>query len=317
MASTFGGWDDDDTYQCDEPDDVDLDRPASLTIARFLAYCRERNLRPTYIEEQRITLTRLERDIGPLETATEEAVTGWFSQLEVSPNARGTYCAHAVMFFRWCVRDYVRPDDPTVRLVRPRQRRNLPRPVGETTLARALDNADPRMRAWLTLAAFAGLRAAECASLHADDIHLDTVPPVLIVRDGKGGKQRILPLHPAVIDALAPFASRTGWLFPNRNDPHRHMGSNSVSQAACRYLHRQGIADTFHSFRHRFATSVYRASLDLRMTQELMGHSSPQTTARYCAWAPERAATVVAALTVPSSTTRSFFAASRRNRASC
>ena len=57
----------------------------------------------------------------------------------------------------------------------------------------------------------------------------------------------------------------------------------SISRKGNKFLHSLGIASTMHTLRHAFATKVYRASKDLRLTQELMGHSSPQTTAVYAA----------------------------------
>lgn len=51
-----------------------------------------------------------------------------------------------------------------------------------------------------------------------------------------------------------------------------------------------------HQNPHLFLTSVYEASLDIRVTQELAGHASPTTTARYAAWSESRGAEAVAAL---------------------
>ena len=51
-----------------------------------------------------------------------------------------------------------------------------------------------------------------------------------------------------------------------------------------------------HQLRHWFGTHTYRASLDLRMTQELLGHSSPNTTTIYAAWSPGAAVPIVQGL---------------------
>jgi site-specific recombinase XerD len=48
-----------------------------------------------------------------------------------------------------------------------------------------------------------------------------------------------------------------------------------------------------HSLRHRFASELYRVTLDLRLTQEMLGHSSPATTSIYTAFSPTRAAAAV------------------------
>jgi site-specific recombinase XerD len=66
------------------------------------------------------------------------------------------------------------------------------------------------------------------------------------------------------------------------------------------YLHSLGITSTAHSLRHRFATTIYEETRDLRLTQELMGHTSPETTAIYTQANHAGAAAAVAALTVGS-----------------
>jgi site-specific recombinase XerC len=71
-----------------------------------------------------------------------------------------------------------------------------------------------------------------------------------------------------------------------------------VSQIVNNWLHAHGIDHTLHTARHYFGTKVYAASSDLRLTQELMGHSNPGTTAGYTAWSPEKGASVHESLSV-------------------
>jgi integrase/recombinase XerC len=216
------------------------------------------------------------------------SVEAWWDTLPVGHGSKAAYAAHLSSFYRWAEREGIRADDPTLRFVRPRLRRRLPRPVPARHIERAITNASHPVRAWLLLAAFGGLRACEVASLHADDIEGD----VLIVRDGKGGKQRIVPIH-TLVRAELELLPASGWLFPGRGGP---VAANTVSKRAGRYLRSVGVPESFHQFRHAFATAVYRESLDLRLTQELLGHASPTTTALYAAWEPTKAAAVVARL---------------------
>lgn len=259
-------------------------------IEEHLAWCARRELRPTYLQELRRTLTRLEREVGPLADATEAQIEAWWASLAVGAGSRITYAAHVSSFYRWLHRyERRRRDDPTERLIRPRQHRGLPRPIGESRLKLAIDNADPPLDAWLALAGYTGLRAHEIASLHGEDIRGDRI----LVRDGKGGKQRIVPMHPEVSRLLAG-TPRVGPVF--RNAIGAELTANSVSQRTNRYLHSLGIEETIHQARHLFGTKVYRISRDLRLTQELMGHASPLTTAGYAAWNSEAAAAVVSKL---------------------
>jgi integrase/recombinase XerC len=259
-------------------------------INDHIAWCTRRGLRPNYLYDLGCTLRRLERSVGPLEHADGLSVEAWWDTLPVSHGSKAAYAAHLSSFYRWAVREGLRDDDPTLRFVRPRLRRGLPRPIPHRHIEWAVSQASHPVRAWLLLAAFGGLRACEVASLHADDIDGD----VLIIRDGKGGKQRIVPLHPLVRAELEHLPA-SGWLFPGRAGP---MNANTVSKHAGRYLRSVGVPESFHQFRHAFATAVYRESLDLRLTQELLGHASPTTTALYTAWSPTKAAAVVARLTL-------------------
>ncbi len=88
-----------------------------------------------------------------------------------------------------------------------------------------------------------------------------------------------------------------GWLFPGQDRQRQptggHVTASQVSHLASRYLHDSGSASTFHALRHHFGTEVYRGSLDIRLTQDLLGHSSPAMTAGYTALAPGRAVDVV------------------------
>lgn len=74
------------------------------------------------------------------------------------------------------------------------------------------------------------------------------------------------------------------------------LPASQVSKMIGRHMHHCGVAASAHKLRHSFGTEVYRQSRDLRMTQQLLGHSSPGTTAGYVAWAQDEAAGVVARL---------------------
>jgi integrase/recombinase XerC len=175
-------------------------------------------------------------------------------------------------------------------------RRNLPRPIADEDLERAMAEAPPQMRAMLALGAYQGMRCQEIAGLSREDV-LDTRDPaVIVVVKGKGGYQRVLPLHPEALSALQCLPlPRSGALF------HKPMGGHhtpeSVSVAMRQYFTGLGIEATGHQLRHWFGTGVYSHSKDIRLTQELLGHQSPSTTAIYVAWAAVDAAPAVESLT--------------------
>ena len=176
-------------------------------------------------------------------------------------------------------------------------RRTLPRPIADVDLAEAIDQAPPQIRAMLMLGAFQGLRCQEIAGLAREDV-LDTRdPPVLIVANGKGGHQRILPLHAEVLSALrcVPL-TRSGWVF--RRPRGGKFNAAQVSIVMRGYFADVGIEATAHQLRHWFGTSIYAETHDIRLTQELLGHQSPNTTAIYVAWSAVDAASAVSALSI-------------------
>lgn len=268
----------------------------SRHLHRHLEWCNERNLRPSYIDVRRNMIRAVARELGkPVEDATEDDLAGWYHNLTVriTPAARAVALSHVRCYFMWLLRERLIVEDPTLRLVRPRTRRRLPRPISTAELARALELAEGRTRTWMLLAAYQGMRAIEIAGLRVEDV--DLANDLLAVTNGKGGKQRLLPLHPAVREALTPLPSR-GYVFShyNRAEPPR---PHNVSHAINKHLRALGIPDTGHALRHWFATNIYRAGNDLRMTQELLGHASPQTTAIYTQWDQVGARSIVEGLT--------------------
>jgi integrase len=137
----------------------------------------------------------------------------------------------------------------------------------------------------------------EIAGLQRDDILERHEPPVLVVTAGKGDRERVVPLHPDVLAALRVFGMpKQGPVFIGSRTGAQ-LSPAAMSHAVGRYFRSLGIDATGHQLRHWFGTNVYRTSgKDLRATQELLGHSSPTTTAIYAAWNPTDALNAVVAL---------------------
>ena len=121
----------------------------------------------------------------------------------------------------------------------------------------------------LQLGRFAGLRRGEIARVQTDDV-LDDVLRVV----GKGGRVRLVPLHPVLAGQLA--GRPDGWLFPSREGGHLTPGAvGRIMSAAL------PAGWTPHTLRHRAGTDWYAVDRDLLAVQTLLGHDRPQTTQRY------------------------------------
>lgn len=226
--------------------------------------------------------------------ATKADIEDWLGTKDITARTRAWYVTMLAGFFRWAIREEHTDVDPTVRIVRPKLRRLLPRPISDADLRLALDCASPRVRCWLALGAYQGLRAAEIAALRREEVLEAHDPPLLVVANGKGGKSAVLPLNRDVELALQAFGlPRSGYIWR----PEAPLSPKTVSKYVSAHLRGLGIEATLHQARHWFGSTIYRTTRDIRLCQELMRHASLQTTQAYVAWAPEAAAGAVRALT--------------------
>jgi integrase/recombinase XerC len=258
-------------------------------VARYVRHMERRGLADNTIGARTRVLRRYEAEVGWV--ADKEAVEDWLDG--PCAKSRATYLSHLQCFFRWACAEGCLEVDPTQKVQPPKLRRNLPRPIPDPALQKALKSANPLMKAWLLLAAYQGMRAQEIAGLRVEDV--DGVAGLLRVVEAKGGRERMLPLHPAVRRALEALPLPIeGYAFRKSDGSRATPGM--VAHAMGAYLHRLGIQSTPHSLRHWFGTGIYRGTKDLRLTQELMGHASPSTTAVYAAWDRAGAARAVGSL---------------------
>lgn len=154
-------------------------------------------------------------------------------------------------------------------------------------------------RAVLMLCYGAGLRIAEAVSMKPADI--DSERMVIRVEDGKGGKDRYVPLSPRLLNTLREYwrqqRPRGPWLFPSTK-PHRHISPGTIQQVCREAALRSGIQKhvTAHMLRHSFATHLLENGTDIRIIQVLLGHARIDTTAGYTSVSPETIGTVTSPL---------------------
>jgi site-specific recombinase XerD len=143
-----------------------------------------------------------------------------------------------------------------------------------------------RDRLLLALFAFSGLRRSELLGLDLHDIDLDR--RLLLVRQAKGGRQRVLPIHPGLVPLIeAHIKTRPGG--PDQalflGVLGRRLTANILAQTFRRYAHAAGVTKhkriTPHTLRHVFATELLGAGANLRQIQELLGHKHLDSTQRY------------------------------------
>lgn len=160
-------------------------------------------------------------------------------------------------------------------------------------LLRQADRAPLRDKAIAFTAFYAGTRISETTRLDIDDIHTSARKGHLIVRYGKNGKYRQIPLHPKLRAVLEEWLrERAGWkaadtspaLFLNRRGGRLSARSaytvlRAIADAANLPLGRDGIF-TPHVLRHTAGTTMTRQGTDIVIVAELLGHSV-ETARRY------------------------------------
>lgn len=269
-----------------------------------LEFLRQRGQTPGSVEARRRALLRMARTIpAPLLEASPGQLAAWRASLTVTPNTVVGYVSHARDFYAWAITTGYREDNPAKDLPVPKLTRGLPRPIGEAALMDAVINAPHRIRPWLVLAGWAGLRACEISGLKRERVLDTATPPALLVAADatKGRYERVVPMCPFVVTELRLVGlPRSGYVFrradgrPGPNAPHQ------ISHLVNRHLKDCGTDATLHQLRHRFATQAYRTSgKDLRAVQELLGHRDPATTAGYAAFDSAAAVRAVNALPAP------------------
>jgi integrase/recombinase XerC len=208
---------------------------------------------------------------------------------------RARHLAAVRTFFRWLARRQG-VDNPAAKLIAtPRAKRPVPKALAPAQARAVVEEAgeisdralvQARDEALFTLLYGCGLRIAEALALDVRDAPMPGADGMLRVM-GKGSKQRVVPVLPAVRLAIAAWLA----LHPNAQpDSPLFVGVRgarldpAVAQRTMRLFRRlRGLPEhaTPHALRHSFATHLLEGGGDLRSIQELLGHASLSTTQRY------------------------------------
>jgi integrase/recombinase XerD len=170
----------------------------------------------------------------------------------------------------------------------PKDRRRLPTVLSPEEVSRLINAAGTLFRRTLLMTLYGtGMRRSELAHLKVGDI--DSQRMIIRVVAGKGGKDRDLPLSPALLETLREYwrwRKPKLYMFPTRTRrlPVEEPISDKTVWIACsEAARRAGINKrvTPHTLRHSWATHLLEAGTDLRTIQVLLGHGDLETTAQY------------------------------------
>jgi len=228
-----------------------------------------------------------ETGVTSLEAVDARALRGylaWLHRRGLDPASITRKLAAVRSCFRFLVRRGAVPRNPGREVGAPRRPRKLPvfLPIDEAQVLLDTPERGGRDQAVLELLYASGLRVSELAGLDLEDV--DRQARTVRVM-GKGRKERIVPFGAAAAAALERYLAERGAgrgaLFRARQGGR--LGVRRLHTIVRRQARATGLARRVspHTLRHSFATHMLDAGADLRLIQELLGHSRLSTTQRY------------------------------------
>lgn len=195
-------------------------------------------------------------------------------------------------FFGWLASEELIPRDPTAKLKPPKTEKRLPKALTIEELEMLRESCKTvRQRAFLEVLYATGTRLGEIHQLNKNDINLQSMSTNVI---GKGNKEREVYLSPKAMFHLRKYLmTRTDdceALFVTERKPYRRLTKRGIQREVAAIAKHAGIKSKVspHVLRHTFATLTLNNGAELAAVQELLGHSSPETTLRYARITEER-----------------------------
>jgi site-specific recombinase XerD len=290
-----------------------------LAVEELVRHTRsERGRRPHTVDAYRRDALDAARALSAVGFTSPHAIgrdelRGYLADLADAGYARSTIARRTSTLRTWFAllerRGHVQAD-PAALLLSPKQGRHLPRVLRVDQIEAMIDGTDPttptgsRDRALLELLYASGARVNEACTLTLDRLDLAQAQVRL---EGKGGKDRIVPIGGAAIRALTAYldtarpvllaggagnasargGARSTAATPTdgivlRGDRGGPLGTRDARTVVERVALAVGVGHvTPHTLRHSFATHLLEGGADLRVVQELLGHASLATTQRY------------------------------------
>lgn len=211
----------------------------------------------------------------PWEVRTEHIVDWMAANPTWSLSYRRAIRAAVRGFYTWAVESELTTVNPTSRLPKIRPETPLPRPAPDHVVRSALEVVQLRELLMIGLGRDCGLRRAEIAHVHTDDVRVIRSEVMLQVR-GKGRRDRLVPVPDYLAGIL--LARQSGWLFPSPVRKDQPLTPAHVGKLVSRAL---AGPWTTHTLRHAFATAAFAVDGDLFAVRDLLGHSSIATTENY------------------------------------
>jgi site-specific recombinase XerD len=263
------------------------------SIINFRRHLKRKNYSPRTVRDYMSTLKQFVIWLDcPIEEATNKKVLGFIDFLldkKLNPKTINCYLDSVRSFYGYLkdVED-LEVMNPVKRGYSLRLPKPLPRFLKDEEVSRFLQKIEGlRDRAMFLLMLRCGLRVEEVASLTVGA--LDLRRGKLLVKSGKGGKDRVVYVSPDAHDALTDYLeqrsqsrSKIVFLVEKGRCRGQPISVRGIQKKMEYYAKESGLKVSCHHLRHTMATQLLNADADITIIQDLLGHSRITTTQRYC-----------------------------------
>lgn len=243
--------------------------------------------------------------INNLHEVNEENVRQLFyrgrAERKWSVNTFIVYHKTLLVFFRWCVKQGYMEKNPILEIEKPKMEKRLPPKLSQQTTFKLLEIVYNypydykflryRNHAIFSTFIFAGLRKQELLNLKFTDVDVDNL--AIFVRQGKGAKDRIVPISYTLAQSLKKYVderkrlNKTNCEFFSSLRGNIGFTAGGLKRLVVQMRKASGTAFTVHKLRHTFATLMLEGGCDIYSLSKMMGHSDIKTTTIYLAASAE------------------------------
>lgn len=261
-------------------------------IGEYLEYLElEKGLSQNTIDAYRRDLSDFAQNVEDIHTINRMNINAYVRTLrerKLAPTSVIRKVASLRGFFKWATSSGILEKNPAATLEQPKTPQRLPKVVSVKEIDEMLhNNLTPLEHVMMELLYSCGLRVSELVNLKLNDIDLSSK---YIRCFGKGSKERIIPIGEQAKAMLKEYFPTRDLLIKKYNLTTKNLlikdnGHFVTRQDVYNFIHAQGklIHKNIspHTLRHSFATHLLENGADLRVVQELLGHSDVSTTQLY------------------------------------
>ncbi|MFY0602947.1 MAG: tyrosine-type recombinase/integrase [Flavobacteriaceae bacterium] len=271
-----------------------------IGFKRYALY--EREYSPNTIKDITNSLMRMNAFIKAktIKDFSSEAIRNYLytqrEQLHWSPRTFINHRQYIKIFFNYCVSHGFINQNPIDKIKRPKVPQTLPRFLTSKQISSILINLElciwrykserHRNKTIIYTLIFTGMRLNELINLKITDIDMEEKE--ILIRKGKGKKQRIIPIHPQLLPILEYYFSylskrqeRSIWFFYNLRYFNKQMSGRSVQMLCEKLSKKSGVKFTPHWLRHTLGRSLTNAEVNVYKIKEILGHTNISTTQIY------------------------------------